>query len=311
MDFSKPLILFKNFWDHLSRLIKRCQIWYNLQMKDLYQILGVSPTAAPDELKSAYRKLAQQWHPDRNRDPGASDRFKEINEAYSTLSDSAKRQAYDQEREWAARGGSNFGNFQFHTNFDGDIRDLFANMFGGGGFRRPARNGDTHVQIEISLEESFSGKSIPVQFNDSSGQTINLTVNLQPGVEHGTRLRYAGNGSRVNPSLPPGDLVVFVTVRPHSLFERSGPHLVTNLELSLWECLVGSERTVTGVDGVAIRVQVPPMSRDQTTLRVPGKGMPIKGNVRARGDLYCRVQTQWPTSLSQEQQSALERWKLL
>jgi curved DNA-binding protein len=290
-------------------LIKLRTIPYNSKMKDWYQILGVSSTAAPHEIKSAYRKLAQTYHPDRNPDPSASDRFKEINEAYSTLSDPAKKQAYDQEREWASRGGPSFGNFQFHTNFDGDIRDLFANMFGGGAFRKPARNGDTHVQIEISLTEAFYGKSIPVQFADSSGQQINLTVNLQPGVEHGSRFRYAGNGSRVNPSLPPGDLVVFVYVTPHHQFERSGPHLIHVLNLSLWECLTGCERVVTGIDGAAIKVSVPPLSQDQTTLRVTGKGMPVKGNIKARGDLYCRVQTQWPQSLSPQQQEIIQKWK--
>ena len=276
-------------------------------MKDYYKILGVGDTASPEEIKSAFRKLAVKYHPDKNTSQEAAELFKEANEAHETLSNPQKRQEYDQQR----RFGGNQHHFQFHSNFEGGINDLFSSIFGNGGFgpfQRQVRNQDTHVQIEVTLEDAFTGKHIPVQFTDSTGKVVNLTVSVPPGVEHGTRLRYAGNGSRINPSLPPGDLIIFINVLPHATFERSGPHLICNLALTLWQALLGCDQELSTIDKSVVKVSVPPLTQDQTLLKVAGRGMPLKNGGRNRGDLLIRVCVGWPASLSAEQQTQIQQW---
>lgn len=274
--------------------------------------MGVDETASAEQIKSAFRKLAVQYHPDRNAGAEAEALFKEANEAYETLSNAQKRQAYDNQRAFAQNPGANFGpgGFSFHTNFDGNINDLFANIFGGGGFgpfARPVRNQDTHVQLEITLEDVLLGRTIPVQFTDSSGKNVNITVNIPPGIDHGTRLRYAGNGSRINSSLPPGDLIITVLVQPHSQFERNGPHLIFNLTISLWQALLGCDQHINTIDGSHIKIHVPRLSQDQTILKVAGRGLPIR-NSRNRGDLLVRVCVVWPSQLSDSQVTAISNW---
>lgn len=272
--------------------------------------MGVGEGASQEEIKSAFRKLAVKYHPDRNNSAQASELFKEANEAHETLSNPQKRQEYDQQRRF---GGSQQG-FHFHGNFDGGINDIFNSIFGNGGFgpfQRPVRNQDTHVQIEVTLEDAFSGKHIPIQFNDSTGKLVNITVSLPAGVEHGTRLRYAGNGSRINPSLPPGDLIIFINIVPHATFERSGPHLISNLKISLWQALLGTEQEIVTIDKSVVRVSVPPLTQDQTMLKVSGKGMPFKNGNRNRGDLLVRVCVLWPQSLTDQQKASISQWSQL
>ncbi len=280
-------------------------------MKDYYKILGVRESATADEIKSAFRKLAIKYHPDKNPGKEAEEMFKEANQAYETLCDAQKRQEYDNQRRFGTAGASfGPGHFHFHTNFNGDINDIFSSIFNQGGFgpfQRPVRNQDTHVQLDISLEDVFRGRSIPVQFTDSAGKHVNITVNVPAGIEHGTRLRYAGNGSRINPSLPPGDLIIVITVQPHPQFERSGPHLIYNTEVSLWESLLGCQKLVPGIDGTSVNVTVPALCQDQTFLKVAGRGLPAK-NSKQRGDLMVRVNIKWPSSLTQEQQAVLKGW---
>ena len=288
-------------------------------MKDYYQILGVQPDATPDQIRSAYRKLAVQWHPDRNKDPGAEAQFKEINEANDVLSDAAKKQQYDQERQFGGRAQGFPGGFNFRSQGfgDSDIHDIFEGIFRqhgfGGGFgpfgaQRPQRNPDTQVQIVITLEEAFQGKIIPVQFTDSTGKQVNITVTVPPGVEHGTRLRYAGNGNRVHVNLPPGDLYVIIALDQHPRFERDGPHLFTNLELSLWESLAGTEKLITSIEGSQVKVTVPALTKEGTMLRIKEKGMPTRADRKMRGDLHVRVLVRMPQSLNEEQQQAIAKW---
>jgi curved DNA-binding protein len=293
--------------------------YYHGNMKDYYQILGVQPDATPDQIRSAYRKLAVQWHPDRNKDPGAEAKFKEINEAHDILSDNQKRQQHDQERQFGGQPQGFPGGFSFHTNFHGggDIHDIFEGIlrqqgFGAGfgpfGGNRAQRNPDTQIQIIISLEEAYSGKILPVQFTDSTGKSVNITVNVPPGIEHGTRLRYAGNGNRVQPNLPPGDLYVIIAIETHSRFQREGAHLFTTLEVNLWESIAGVEKSIATIEGGMVKISVPSLCKDQTLLRVREKGMPTRADKKMRGDLHVRVQVTMPEKLTDEQRETLAGW---
>lgn len=286
-------------------------------MQDYYQILGVSPEASEADIRSAYRRLAMQYHPDRNPgDKAAEAKFKEINAANETLGDANRRAQYDQERQFGAMGGGTGGGpfgfgFEFGRGGGSPFDSIFEQMFGGRPFGgRPARNSDTTVALNITLEDAFRGKSIPVQFTDSAGQNVNLVVNIPAGVESGTRLRYAGNGSRVRQDLPPGDLFIIINIANHPIYERSGPHLIMHLKVDLWTLLVGGERSVTSIDGSVMQVKIPPMTSDQTALRVPNKGMPLKNGGSARGDLMVRVIMVMPVALTSEQQETITKWRL-
>lgn len=282
-------------------------------MKDLYNILGVSDSATDDEIKKAFRALALKYHPDRNPGTDGEEKFKEINEAYSILSDQQKRQQYDQQKKFGHGGAGT--HFEFRTNFHGanGLNDIFENFFKGGGFgpfaqQRPTRNPDTNVQLTITLEDAFKGTSVPVQWTDSSGQSINLNVNIPEGIENGARIRYPGNGSRNNANLPPGDLNIIVLIEQHPRFERQGPHLITTLEINLWESLVGVEKTLQTIENTQVKVTVPALSTDQLVLRLPNKGMKIRAGTNSRGDLLVRLRIRLPQKLTQQQQTQILNW---
>ena len=158
------------------------------------------------------------------------------------------------------------------------------------------------------MEEAFTGKSVPIQFTDSAGQNINLVVNIPAGIDSGYRLRYAGNGSRTHANLAPGDLYITVFVTPHSVFERSGPHLLTTLKANIWETLVGVDKLVSVIEGGTVSMKVPPLSKDQTLLKVKGKGMPLSNNSSSRGDLMVRLHVDLPQKLDQDQLDAITKW---
>lgn len=292
---------------------------YNANMKDFYALLGVADTATEEEIKKAFRSLALKYHPDRNPGAEGEAKFKEINEAYGVLSDPHKRQQYDQQRKFGGFQGGFQANpqghhFEFRTNFgQANINDIFENFFRGGGFgpfaqQRPTKNPDTSLQINITLEQAFAGTSVPVQWTDSSGQTVNLNINIPEGIDSGSRIRYPGNGSRHNSNLPPGDLIIIVLVDPHGRFERQGAHLITTLDVNVWESLVGTEKTLVTIDGSHVKLIVPELSTDQLVLRVPNKGMPIKAGTKSRGDMLVRLRVRLPSKLTPEQREQIQTW---
>lgn len=294
-------------------------IQYNNCMKDYYKLLEVDQSATQDEIKKAYRKLAVKYHPDKNKDDGAEDKFKEINDAYTTLSDETKRQQYDQQRTnpFASNFGAGGHSGGFYTNspfgngfasFDEMFGDFLRSGFGNGGNGgRQQKNPDTTVQLNVSLEDAFNGKSIPVQFTDNSGQQVNVVVNLPAGIESGTRMRFAGNGPKHHQNLPQGDLYVVIAIVPHNRFERSGPHLITSTNISTWESLIGSEKSIVTIDGTSILLKIPSLTKDQTMLRIKDKGMPIL-NSTARGDLLVKINVELPTSLTDIQKTTIKGW---
>jgi DnaJ-class molecular chaperone len=287
-------------------------------MKNYYDILGVTKQTSGDEIKKAYRKLAMKYHPDRDSSPTSAEKFKEINEAYETLGDEVKRQQYDQQREFGGHmggmGGMGQGPFAGGFNFHAHgappgFESIFEQIFGGSPFaQRAARNSDTHIQLTISLEEAFVGKTLPIQFTDSGGKPVNVNVTIQPGVESGTRLRFAGNGSRTHGNLPPGDLYVTIVVGGHARFERSGAHLITSVDVPLWRCLAGCEVPIVTIDGGTVNMKIPPLTRDQSVLRIKEKGMPTNAGARTRGDLLVKIITQMPSSLTPQQVQQLTEW---
>jgi curved DNA-binding protein len=263
-----------------------------------YDTLGVDKTATQDQIKKAYRKLSMKHHPDKNG--GDDTKFKEINEAYETLSDANKRKAYDM-------GGSNpFGSAsqQYgHNPFQGfdNMSDMFNNIFGGGFGRQQAKGPDYRVEIHISFEEAFKGTSKSININ---GETVR--INLKPGTRNGQKLRVQGKGAphQFNSNLPKGDLIINIHVIQDGRFILQGDDLWIDLYLPWWDLALGKTVLVDSMDG-PISVKVPAGSSSDKTLRVKDKGFPIYNSTR-RGSLMCKLRATFP-EINDQQRSLLEK----
>jgi molecular chaperone DnaJ len=344
-----------------------------MSKRDYYEVLGVGRAASEGELKSAFRKLAMQYHPDRN--PGDTDaelKFKEINEAYQTLSDGQKRAAYDRFGHAAfANGGGGPG---FGNDFSDFMSDIFDNFFGDGRARGGRTSGgrergaDLRYNLEISLEEAYTGKNATIRIPTAvaceacsgtgakpgskpracltcgghgrvratqgffsiertcpnchgRGETIDdpcgqcggagrvtrertLSVNVPAGVEEGTRIRLTGEGESGLHGGPTGDLYIFLSIKPHTFFQRDGADLFTRVPISMVSAALGGEFTVPTLDGSDAKVKVPEGTQSGKQFRLKGKGMPVLRS-RDMGDLYIQVVVETPQKLTKRQRELL------
>jgi DnaJ-class molecular chaperone len=290
-------------------------------MADLYSTLGVARGASEADIKKAYRKLAKELHPDRNKDnPAASERFSSVTQAYDILTDKDKRAQYDRgdidedgnPRAPFGFGGSGpqpgaGGGFRRGPNgaeFDvggeaADISDLFEGLFGGGSARRggrgfggfgrrsapPQRGADVAYRLDVSFEDAAALKGQRVTL--ASGKT--LDIKLPPGVEDGTRIRLAGQG-RPGPA-GNGDAIVTIAIRPHRFFRRDGDHIRLDLPVSLDEAALGAKVRVPTVDG-PVMLSVPKGSTSGKALRLKGKGFTARNG--QRGDQLVTLMVEVP-----------------
>lgn len=342
---------------------------------DFYEILGVSRDADGATIKSAYRKLAMQHHPDKN--PGCNEseaKFKAISVAYDCLKDPQKRAAYDRYGHAAFQNGGP-GAGGAHQDF-GDIGDIFETIFGqafGGGARhQPRRGADLRYDMEVSLEDAFHGKSAEIQIEVSQscetchgsgatpgtgtrtcnlcsgqgkvrakqgffvverpcpnchgrGEVITtpcrdcggegrvdapqtLDVEIPPGVDTGTRIRLSGKGEAGPNGAPPGDLYIFVHIKPHEIFAREGTTLITRVPISFTKAALGGEIEIPDLAGEAITLSIPAGIQSGKQLRQRGAGMPVLQG-RGRGDLVVEIVVETPTKLSKEQRALLEQFR--
>jgi curved DNA-binding protein len=285
--------------------------------RDYYEALGVDRGASEDDIRRAYRKLARQYHPDVNKDPGAEDRFKEISEAYDVLRDPEKRERYDRlGANWKAgqdvSGASGFEGFQgfggdgVHVEFGGgdlgDMSDFFEGLFGGrarragggfGGGSFSRRGSDHEAVLEISLEEAARGGRRRISLD---GRDIEVTI--PPGVRDGQRLRLAGEGGGGPGGGPAGDLLLRIRLRRHPRFRVKGSDLHTDLPVTPWEATLGADVSVPTLDGSA-RVKVPAGSSCGRRLRLRGEGL-------GDGDLYAHVKIEVPKRLTKKERQLFE-----
>ncbi|WP_274626432.1 molecular chaperone DnaJ [Arvimicrobium flavum] len=346
---------------------------------DFYETLGVQKGADEKELKSAFRKLAMQFHPDKNPgDESCEHKFKEINEAYECLKDPQKRAAYDRfghaafENGGMGRGANGFAAGGFSDIFE----DIFGEMMGGGRRRSGGREhgADLRYNMEISLEEAFTGKTAQIHVPASisctectgsgakpgtqpvtctmchghgkvrasqgffsiertcpqchgRGQMIkdpcpkcsgqgrvveekSLSVNIPAGIEDGTRIRLANEGEAGLRGGPPGDLYIFLSVKPHELFQRDGADLYCKVPISMTSAALGGAFEVTTLDGTQTRVKIPEGTQNGRQFRLKGKGMPVLRQP-AVGDLYIQVAIETPQNLSKRQRELLEEFEQL
>jgi curved DNA-binding protein len=298
-----------------------------MDYKDYYQILGVGRSAGADDIRKAYRKLAMQYHPDRN--PGnkqAEEKFKEINEAYQVLSDKEKRARYDQlgsaYSNWQQRGGSP-GDFDWGQWFGGagapgggnvrveygDLNDLFGqggfsdffqSIFGGLGGMGMGTSTRTRAmpgyqqQVEISLQEAYSGARRSLQ---GSGRSVE--VRIPAGVKTGSKVRVPG-------AAPDGrDLYLIVEVAQDPRFERDGEDLRTSALIDVFTALLGGEAEVETLEG-KVKLKIPAGTQPEQVFRLAGRGMPRSKGSQGKGDLFVRVKVRIPKQLSSKQKSLLE-----
>ena len=287
-------------------------------MKDFYEILGVSETANDSELKSAFRKAAIQHHPDKN--PGnkeAESKFKEINEAYQILSDPQKRAIHDHERKYGPaqqgpqqwrHGGFNPQGFDFGFNNGGqtdphfeDVIRQFFEQAGGSPFGRqqqPRQNRHINAAIEITLEDAFTGKNFPLAF-EHAGNKLNVAVAIPAGITHGTRMRYQGFGEKNIPNVPPGDLYVTIHISEHSVFTRDRSDLRAELKVNAIDAMIGASVNFNCIDGTVINIDIPAGTQNNTVFRVPNKGMTNYQAPTQRGSMLLTVAITIPTNLTE------------
>ena len=285
--------------------------------KDFYEVLGVDRTAPPKDIKKAYRKLAQTYHPDTNPgDSGAETRFKEVTEAYDVLSDPKVREEYDQARDAFARGawaGSPGGGAQYVRFEDmggaGDLGSIFGgfgfgDLFGGTRTRGPQKGADLEGDISLGFDEAIGGATRALTISGPDGSR-EVQVKIPAGVEDGQRIRVTGKGRPGGDGGPPGDVYVRVHVADHPIFRRRGRNLEVTVPISYPEAALGANVTVPTLEG-KVTVKIPPGTLSGTTLRVSGKGAK---NPKGAGDLLVTVEVAIPQALTDEQRSLIERLK--
>lgn len=298
--------------------------------EDYYTILGVDRKADATTIKKAYRKLAQQYHPDRNPgDKQAEERFKKISEAYAVLSDPKKKAQYDQ-----------FGDTGFHQRYSqedifrnvdfADIfggfggEDLFSQLFGGrggfgghgahGGFgghggcghQRQQKGQDYSMQINIPFRLAITGGERRIDYRHE-GRTEQLKVRIPVGIEPGTKLRVSGKGGPSPTGGPAGNLILQVEVDNDPVFSRDGNDLLVHVDITFTEICLGTSAEVPTLDQPK-RVKIPAGMQPGQKIRLRGFGVPAYGK-RPAGDLYAVIDVKVPKQLEPEQKELLEQLK--
>ncbi|MBI2611809.1 DnaJ domain-containing protein [Candidatus Gottesmanbacteria bacterium] len=287
--------------------------------KDFYSVLGVGKSASDAEIKRSYRKLALEWHPDRNKSTGAEEKFKEINKAYEVIGDPKKRQMYDQYGEAAFSPGAGgfggqgpfgggtttgrYGPFTYtYTTYGGgdspfegfegfsDPFEIFEQFFGGGAspFGRQSRRPHPVYRIGIDFMDAVKGATKTIEI-DGNKETIKIPA----GVDDSSRIRFANYD-------------ILLIVSPDKRFKREGYDLITDTEVSFSQATLGDVVDVPTIDG-NLKLRLQPGTQPNTLIRLRGKGVPhVRGH--GRGDQYVRVKVTVPTKLSSRQKELLKEF---
>jgi curved DNA-binding protein len=305
---------------------------------EYYQILGVKRDATQEEIKKAYRRLAQKYHPDRAKGnkKEAEEQFKRISEAYAVLSNPEKRQEYDTHGSQAFRARFSqediFRGFDFHDIFDLGINEgILGRLFGGlggkagakggrtrvfqfgggpfqsGGFQTqapPVRGDDIQVEVPITLHEMAFGAEKLISFQ-RNGQVEKVTIKVPPGTLPGKRLRVAEKGRPGPMGAPPGDLYVKLKEVEHPVFKREGHDLYVDRHIKLTESALGTKVTVPTLDGKTMSLKVPPGTASHTKMRLKNYGLP-QAQGKGRGDQFVRIIVDIPADLTKKQKTLLE-----
>lgn len=279
-------------------------------MQNYYEVLGVKKNASQAEIKQAYRKLALEWHPDKNKSAGASDKFKKINEAFEVLSNEQKRQAYNQfghagVKGSQARGQAQSGPYTSYS-YSGNISDIFESFgFSQGGAsdpfdifesffgsRRPSAQPRKAIyQIRISFEEATHGveKNVVIQ-----GKT--KKIKIPAGVDTNNRIRFS-------------DFDIIIEVSPSRSYKRDGQDIYYEHQLNYLDAILGTETSIPGLEK-EIKLKIKPGTQPNTVVRLQGFGLPYpKSN--QKGNFYVILKIEIPKSLNQTERKLINELKIL
>ena len=304
-----------------------------MEYRDYYKILGVARTAAAEDIKKSYRRLARKYHPDVSKEKDAEQKFKEVQEAYEVLKDPEKRAAYDQlgsdwksgqqfrpPPDWASgfefSGGSRSraagrGPVFEEEGFSDFFSSLFggASPFGGAALRQPQAGRDHHARIDIDLEEAFAGGirtldlKRPELKTDGTLEVRSHTVRvtIPAGVIDGQMIRLAGQGEAAPGGGRAGDLYLEVHVRPNRRYQLEGRDVTLTLPVAPWEAALGATVTVPTLGG-AVDMHVPAGAQSGQKLRLRGRGLPGQ----PPGDEYVQLKVVLPPANSPEARTVYE-----
>ena len=288
-----------------------------MDFKDYYKILEIDKKATPEEVKKAYRTLAKKYHPDKNLgNKKAEENFKLVNEAHEVLGDPEKRKQYDELGEnWQQNQqayNQQHNQYQRYYQGDqgqdfGDFSDFFEQFFSGrsrnAGQQRPKKGSDYETEMEISLEEAFSGTSRIIQVGQEK-----LRVTTKPGAYTDQQLRIKGKGARGSGDGNRGDLFVRIKVRLDTKYVRKGNDLYQTVTINLYDAVLGNDIVVDTLSG-KLKINIGPGTQNGKTIRLKGKGMPINERPEYFGDLYLLLNVQIPEKLSEKQRKIFEELK--
>lgn len=303
---------------------------------DYYNVLGVNRTATKEEISKAYKRLARKYHPDLNKEPGAEDRFKEINEAHEVLKDDETRKRYDMlganwkhgsnfdpPPGWNVNVGSDFGASGFSSFFESvfgnggrrqssggfNFSDLFGGMGDLGNFQSADSgmgNRDIESAITIQLEDAFHGQKRSIVLDGPQGKK-RYDVKIPQGIREGEKIRLAGQGVSTGRGSA-GDLYLTVQFAPHPKFKRDGDNLVVEIEVNAWDAALGGKISVPTING-DVTMTLPRGISSGQRLRLRGKGMPDRSGKQR--DLFAEIRIVVPKTLSPEQEKLFEELRKL
>lgn len=280
------------------------------EKKDYYELLGVSKNASAEEMKKAYRKLALQYHPDRNKSKEAEEKFKEINEAYEVLSDEKKRETYDRfgraafsqgaggANPFAGGAGNPFtytyssqGQSPFADGFDfsgfSDPFEIFEQFFGGGS---PFGRQKQVYSLRLNFMEAVKGVEKKVRIGKEE-----KIIKIPAGVDNSSRIRF-------------DNFDIVIEVSGHSVFKRHNYDILTEKEIPMAQAALGDIVEVETIDG-KVKLKVPPGTQPDTLIRLKGKGVQHVDNSARRGDHLVRIKIKVPLRLNRKQEDLLRSFE--
>jgi len=288
-------------------------------MKDYYKILELDKEASQEDIKKAYRKMSKKYHPDTSQ--GDDTKFKDVNEAYSVLSNEGKKKKYDMgvdpDAETTFRPGSGgpFGGFGVNFGFGDDIfEEVFKkynmNFDGGSGYRsrgpRKMNGGDIKVELRLAMEDVFNGKKVEIPLKRKEFESGNYVekqrtfkINIKKGFQPGKPVVLHNEGHRGANGGRNGNIVIIPTLRKHNFFNHRNSHLFCDIELTIPQIVLGDTVKIKNVDGEIVDIDIPPRSNDGDTIEIRGKGLPVSES--SRGKMIVRIHASYPKELTQDQ----------
>jgi DnaJ-class molecular chaperone len=269
-----------------------------------YELLGIGKDSTNEQIKQAYRRAASKNHPDKGGDTKV---FQEIQAAYETLIDPAKRSQYDNPQPQFGQGGF------YGQGVPPGFEDAFRQMFGGNPFgdifgqrqQPPQRNRNLSLQTRITLEDAHAGKNLTVSVMLPSGREQVCEIKIPRGIQDGTTLRLAGMGDDSIPNMPRGDIHLTVHLHPHSVFQRHGDDLIYRLEVNALDAILGKTYNIDTIDNKTLELTVKPGTQPGTTMAAHNYGMPSINDNRFIGRMLIQIEIKIPTNLTEDQLSKI------